>query len=78
MNEHDNIILKLGKSHTNPIQFTDVNSFDDVYGLYTYKGDVCVFKGGQDILFTDLETSEQKKVYKIFTSNRWEINKNLQ
>lgn len=78
MNEHDNIVLKLGENHINPIQFIDVNNFDDVYGLYTYKGDVCVFKGGQDILFTDLGMSEQKRVYKIFLSDRWEINKHLQ
>jgi len=71
------IIDILGQNHKS-IQFNVVKSNSEVYGLYTYKGSVYVFKEGQDIDFDDIDTKEQKKVLGLVLSKDWKINKQLQ
>lgn len=73
----EQIIEVLGQNHKS-IQFNAVNSHSEVYGLYTYKGGVYVFKEGQDIDFDDLDTKEQKKVLALVLSKDWKVNKSLQ
>ena len=74
----EQIIEVLGQNHKHPIQFNAVNSHSEVYGLYTYKGGIYVFKEGQDIDFDDLDTKEQKKVLALVLSKDWKVNKSLQ
>lgn len=71
----DQIIEILGRSHTTPIQFNPVNG---IYGLYTYKGGVFVFRDGMDLDFDDLNNSEQKSILSVVSSKNWKLNKSLQ
>ena len=59
----EQILQLLGKNHTDPIQFKSVNSYSEIYGLYTYKGGVYIFSEGRDIDFDDLTEKEQKKSF---------------
>ena len=71
------ILKKLGKNHTNPIEFKLVKP-GEVYGLYTLKGNVYVFKEGMDIDYEDLSDSDKLDVLNKFKSGKWIVNKNLQ
>lgn len=71
----DQITEILGKSHTTPIQFKPVNG---IYGLYTYKGGVFVFRDGMDLDFDDLDNNEQKSILSVVSSKNWKLNKSLQ
>lgn len=73
----EQIIEVLGQNHKS-IQFNVVKSNSEVYGLYTYRGGVYVFKEGQNIDFDDLDTKEQKKVLALVLSKDWKVNKSLQ
>jgi len=78
-NMKDQIIELLGKNHKIPIEFNYVKNYsEDVYGLYTYKGGVYVFKDGMDLDFDDLTPKEQKKVFDTVLSKEWKLNKSLQ
>lgn len=72
------IIELLGENHTTTIEFTSVNNYEEVYGLYTYKNDVYVLQGGQDIPFDELIEKEQKTVLSMVESKKWKLNKSLQ
>ena len=74
----EKIILGLGENHKNPIEFLDVKYHTEVYGLYTYKGDVFCLKDGKDIPFDELIIGEQKKIVTMFESKVWEVNASLQ
>ena len=74
----EKIIAILGVNHKTPIAFKDVTNYNEVYGLYTYKGTVCVLKCGEDIDFVDLTEVEQKKVVELVESKNWILNKALQ
>ena len=77
-NYETKIIDILGKNHLTPIHFYDVINYDEIYGLYTYKGTVCVFCGGKDLDFSDLVLKEQERVYNMVLSKKWKKNKSLQ
>lgn len=73
----EKIIELLGKNHKDPIDFQ--TSYDQVYGLYTFKGDVYVLKQGMDLDFEeDLTEKEQKKVLELVLSKKWIVNPSLQ
>ncbi len=73
------IIEILGKNHKIPIEFNSVKNYtEDVYGLYTYKGGIYVFKDGMDLDFDELTLKEQKKIFDIILSKEWKLNKHLQ
>jgi hypothetical protein len=72
------ILETLGDNHKTPIHFNSVTSYTEVYGLYTYKGGVYVFKEGRDLDFEDLTQQEQKKVFELVESKNWKLNKHLQ
>jgi len=74
----EKIIEILGKNHTTPIQFNAVKNYTEVYGLYTYRNGVYVFKEGMDIDFADLTPKEQTKVFEMVESKKWVLNKSLQ
>jgi len=74
----EKIVYILGKNHTDPIAFKSVNNYKEVYGLYTYKGGVFVFKEGMDIDFKELTKKEQIKVLDMVERNDWVVNKSLQ
>jgi len=74
----DAIISILGKNHKHPIQFDEVLSHSEIYGLYTYKGSVRVIREGMDINFDVLLPEEQNKVVKLVESKKWSVNKALQ
>lgn len=74
----EKIIEILGKNHTTPIQFNAVKTYTEVYGLYTYRNDVYVFKEGMDTPFEDLTSKEQKTVFDMVISKNWVKNKSLQ
>jgi hypothetical protein len=74
----EEILNILGKNHTNTIEFISVNNYSEVYGLYTYKGDVYTLKEGQDIPFDELTEKEQTKITSMVLSKQWKINKSLQ
>lgn len=74
----EQIIEILGKNHKIPIAFKDVHDYNEVYGLYTYRNEVYIFKGGFDGCFEDLPEKEQKKVVDMVISKRWEKNRSLQ
>jgi len=74
----EQILEILGKSHTDPIAFNSVKTYTEIYGLYTYKGGVYVFREGRDIDFDDLTEKEQKKVCNMVISKDWKVNKSLQ
>ena len=73
----EKVIEVLGDNHTNPIQFEDAKGYDDPYGLYTYRGDICVIKGGMDIDYVDLSNKDKKNLNTWFDSGRWKVNKSL-
>jgi outer membrane protein assembly factor BamE (lipoprotein component of BamABCDE complex) len=70
----EQIIEILGKNHTTPIQFDEVNGF---YGLYTYRNGVYVFKNGQDIDYDDIGDSDKNKILNVVFSKKWKLNKSL-
>jgi len=74
----EQIIGILGKNHKTPIEFNLVRNYDEVYGLYTYKGGVYVFKESMDIDFDELESKEQKEVLGLVLSKKWKLNNALQ
>ena len=74
----EKVIEVLGKNHTNPIQFEDAKSYDDPYGLYTYRGGIYVLKGGMDLDYKDLSDQDKKNLNQWFDSENWEVNKSLQ
>ncbi len=74
----EKIISVLGKNHTKAIELLGVNRNKDVYGLYTFQGDVYCFKECTDIPFDCLTEQEQKTVVKHFESKKWKINAALQ
>ena len=73
----EEIIELLGKNSTT-IEFTSVKNYNEVYGLYTYKNDVYVLKGGMDLEFDELSSNEQTNVLKMVKLNQWKYNKTLQ
>ena len=74
----EKVIEVLGDNHTHPIQFDDVTNYDEPYGLYTYRGEVCVFRGGVDLDYSELTDKEKKVLNQRFDSGKWKINKALQ
>lgn len=74
----ETIISILGKNHKHTIQFDEVSTYDEFYGLYTYKGSVRVIKSGMDFNFDDLEQVDKNKIVKMVESKKWKINKTLQ
>jgi hypothetical protein len=74
----EKIISLLGNNHTKPISFNDVKLYEEVYGLYTYKGKAYCLKAGMDIDFGELPGEEQNKVLKLVESKNWIISPALQ
>jgi hypothetical protein len=74
----EKIISILGNNHTKPIRFNDVKLYEEVYGLYTFKGKACCLKAGMDINFEELPEEEQNKVLKLVESKNWIISSALQ
>lgn len=74
----DQIIEKLGKNHKTTIEFTLVNDYNSVYGLYTFKNNIYVLKAGEDLGFEELSISEQNTVLNDVISNNWKLNASLQ
>ena len=74
----EKVLKVLGDNHTDPIQFDDAKLHTDVYGLYTYRGGVYVFKEGWDIDYKDLSSVEKKTINQRFDSRKWKVNKSLQ
>lgn len=72
------VIEVLGPNHTDTISFKDAKTYDDPYGLYTYKGEVCVLKHGSDYDYADLTDQDKEKLTKWFDSRNWEIDNALQ
>ncbi len=72
------IIEILGKNHTTPIEFNSIEKYSNVYGLYTYKNGVYVFRDGEDLDFEELTSKEQEKILNIVESKCWKLNKSLQ
>lgn len=68
------ILNKLGKNRTTPAQFTEKN-YDEVYGLYTYRGE---FKEGWDIPFDDITEKEQKEAHALIMADKFVYNDALQ
>jgi hypothetical protein len=69
----EQIINILGKNHKS-IEFDLVDGF---YGLYTYRGEVYVFKDGWDIPYTEIDSKTQKKILDIIISKKWKIKRSL-
>lgn len=78
MGNKNEILEILGKNHKTPIEFLSVKTCTEVYGLYTFKSDVYVFKDGMDLPFDELTPKEQKKVLDMVLSKNWKLNKCLQ
>ena len=74
----EQIIEVLGGNHTKPIEFTSVQNYGEVYGLYTYRRGIFVFKDGTDLEFDDLTTLEQTTVLKMVIGKKWKVNAALQ
>lgn len=70
-NEEQQIIDKLGTSHTKPIVFDNRIC---ISGLYTYRGQVCCLHEGMDFDFSTLSTKEQKQVLNEVLSKKWVVN----
>lgn len=73
------IISILGKNHKDPIQFTHQSVVNGIYGIYTHKGSVYVFRQGQDIPFYDKRISdkERKEILNSVESKKWIVSKTL-
>lgn len=56
----EKIISVLGKNHTKAIELLGVNRNKDVYGLYTFQGDVYCFKECTDICMFDRKRTENR------------------
>ncbi len=72
------ILSKMGMNRTTPAQFTADRKYDEVYGLYTYRGDVYVFKEGMDIPFDEITEKEQKEVHAFIMADKFVYNAALQ
>lgn len=60
MDEIENEIVHLvGDNHTTPLAFNNFRH-DEIHGIYTYEGKVCVLKGGYDLDFDQLTNEEQQ------------------
>lgn len=74
----EKIIEILGSNHTESIRFIDVTSYNEVYGLYTYRGEVCCLTRGLDVDFSGLPEEEQKTVLRLVESKNWIIDNTIQ
>lgn len=80
-NDLENEIIKIMKENgigKNTICFTEVNTHDDIYGMYIWRNKVCVFRGGFDIDFDTLSPKEQQLTLDRVKSMKWKINNALQ
>ena len=71
------IINILGSNHTNTVELLSTKK-NDIYGLYTYEGNVYVLLDGDDIDFDDLTLLEQTEIKNQIVSYKWKLNKTLQ
>ncbi|TXG81375.1 MAG: hypothetical protein E6R13_06290 [Spirochaetes bacterium] len=71
-------ILVIRGNNSPSIEFTKVKENTKPYGLFTYKGNVYVFKEDFHIPFEELLEEEQKEVLKTTKAGDWKVNKSLQ
>jgi hypothetical protein len=79
MNELSTYILdKFGKKHTDCIVITFTGKYHDTYGLYTWKGNVCVINQGWDNDLSSVDLDIQKKILTKIKDGDYKISPDFQ
>ena len=71
------IISELGSDHTTPVEFLQIE-YGQVYGLYTFEGDVFVIKNGTDIPFDSLSKEDKILTVGMFKRGEYKLSESLQ
>lgn len=74
----EEIIQLLGKKQGRTVELIDVEKYEEVHGIYHWRGTVCCLKNGRDIDFKDLSEKEQTEVYNQIKLKRFKINNTIQ
>lgn len=74
----EEIIKKLGKNHKNPCVVWFSNTYEDGYGIYTYKGKVYCIYMGIDYPFGDIDAKMQPKLIDAILNDKYEVNPSFQ
>jgi hypothetical protein len=74
----EQILKILGNNRKWPVELLSATQPNQPYGLYTYRGEIYVFKEGQDISFDQLTSAEQTSVTSDILSGNYKTNKSLQ
>lgn len=71
------LLQLIGDNQTDTLALNNKN-YEEVYGIYTYKGDIFCLKNGYDIPFDGLTKGEQKTIYKAIKAKEYVIDPTLQ